>query len=184
MLGWLDELNEMNYPYKDIDAISIILASLNADYDNLITALEAWDDEKLTIETVKAKLVKEYERRFKKYDDELTMKEKSEVDVKQELFEKQNYVSDAMMSREGFLCHACGRPGHFRSSCPHKTDKWTDKNLRQKIDVKKRSYGNNKYGDSAKAARAAQWHKNTFIGNEKSFGNEQWFLDSGASSHV
>lgn len=59
----LDELVEMDAALDDKTAVLVILASLNEEYDGLITALEAWDEDKLTIQAVKIKLLEEYARK-------------------------------------------------------------------------------------------------------------------------
>ena len=59
----LDELSEMDATLDDKSAIHIILSSLNEDYDTLITALEAWEESKLTLHAVQMKLIEEYDRR-------------------------------------------------------------------------------------------------------------------------
>jgi hypothetical protein len=44
-------------------AVVILLASLTREYEPMITALEAWSVENLTLQAVRAKLIEEYERK-------------------------------------------------------------------------------------------------------------------------
>ena len=50
--------------------VSAILSSLNFEYDNLVTALESWKEKQLTIQSVKLKLIDEWERRCEKSNKE------------------------------------------------------------------------------------------------------------------
>jgi hypothetical protein len=52
LFTWMDELTERDFVLEDTMKIAIILSSLNEDYDTLITALEARDEDKLSIEDV------------------------------------------------------------------------------------------------------------------------------------
>jgi hypothetical protein len=58
-----NQLNEIGHGLENDLAVSIILASLSSEYEPLITALEAWDEHRLTIEAVRAKLIEEYQRK-------------------------------------------------------------------------------------------------------------------------
>jgi gag-polypeptide of LTR copia-type len=44
-------------------SVCVMLASLDENYEPLITALEAWDSKKHTVEAVRAKLVEEFSRK-------------------------------------------------------------------------------------------------------------------------
>lgn len=59
----LHALEQINAALDEEMAVSVILASLNAEYEPLITALEAWDRPKLTLSAVKSKLLEEYLRK-------------------------------------------------------------------------------------------------------------------------
>lgn len=64
------ELDEIGYGLANEMAVSILLASLNSEYEPLITALEAWDETRLTIQAVRAKLLEEYRRKDNAYQEE------------------------------------------------------------------------------------------------------------------
>ncbi|KAL7023140.1 hypothetical protein ACKWTF_012502 [Chironomus riparius] len=61
LLKCKDEM--LDAPVEDKMAVKIILASLDEEYDGPITALEAWDEDKLTIHTLKKKLLEEFDRK-------------------------------------------------------------------------------------------------------------------------
>lgn len=65
---YIDELHDMGEELKENIQLAIIMSSLNKDYDTLITGLEAWDDGKLKLHTVKSKLLEEWERREAEMD--------------------------------------------------------------------------------------------------------------------
>lgn len=50
LYGLLDKLGEMDAKLSTKVSISVVLASLNDDYDNLVTAIEAWDEDRLTLQ--------------------------------------------------------------------------------------------------------------------------------------
>jgi gag-polypeptide of LTR copia-type len=58
----LDELNEVGEELKERTKIGMILSSLNSDYDNVVTAIQAWDDSRMTINLVQKKLIEEADK--------------------------------------------------------------------------------------------------------------------------
>lgn len=58
LLGWLDNLVELYYPLADDVAEAAILASLSKTFDNFVTTMDAWTDEKLTLHSVMEEWVK------------------------------------------------------------------------------------------------------------------------------
>jgi gag-polypeptide of LTR copia-type/Domain of unknown function (DUF4219) len=66
----LDELAEMGVELNDEISVAILLASLNDEYDNLVTAIEAWDASKLKVANVRQKLLDEYEKKKIQYSSE------------------------------------------------------------------------------------------------------------------
>lgn len=58
-----DELAEQDTPLQTITTLEITLGSVRKEYDNVVTAIEAWDEEGLTMKNVRAKLVKEYDKK-------------------------------------------------------------------------------------------------------------------------
>lgn len=94
-----DELAEMDAALDDKSAVHILLSSLNEEYDALITALEAWDEGKLTLHAVKMKLIEEFDRR-------------SSMSIDQE-----NILENRGLRVKEIECHFCGEKGHVRRCC-------------------------------------------------------------------
>jgi gag-polypeptide of LTR copia-type len=56
----MDKLGEMDVSFGNSVLVAIILASLGPEYDNIVTAIEGWDEKRLTISAVQSKLIEEY----------------------------------------------------------------------------------------------------------------------------
>lgn len=78
MLLYFDQLTEMGIPLQQDLAVSIMLASLNEEYNSVTTAVEAWDAARLTMRNVKAILVEEYEKKRESSHDQEIMKVREE----------------------------------------------------------------------------------------------------------
>lgn len=63
LMGWFDDLSEMDNPLPDDIAVGVILTSVNKVHENLVTAMGAWSDDRLTLQSVKAKLMEEHNKR-------------------------------------------------------------------------------------------------------------------------
>lgn len=59
-----NRLADSGFIFESKISVSIVLSSLSIDYEPLITALEAWDEDKLTLEDVRAKLIEEFSRKY------------------------------------------------------------------------------------------------------------------------
>jgi hypothetical protein len=109
----LNLLSEMNAGFEDDVAISIILASLNSEYDGIVTALEAWPEDRLKLQAVKMKLIEEYEK----------IKDKGEAST------------SAMMNKErNKVCYFC-EGAHFKRDCA-KYKAWLQKKEANKESAK------------------------------------------------
>lgn len=117
----LDELAEMEAPVDDKMAVKIILSSLNEDYDGLITALEAWDEGKLTMHALKQKLLEEFDRK-------VTGTGRREA-------ERYNMAKRAQEDE----CFFCKKKGHFKRECS-KYKEWL-KNKENKESAKTARFG-------------------------------------------
>jgi hypothetical protein len=98
------ELDEIGYGLKNDMAVSIVLASLNNDYDPLITALEAWDESRLTLNAVRAKLLEEWRR-------------KNRVSEAEPTSENALRVFDRLGKDNRPRCNYCKRRGHLEKNC-------------------------------------------------------------------
>lgn len=159
MLTTLRELKQINTKIEDDLAVSAILSSLNNEYENLIVAMEAWDEKQLTLANVKLKLLDEWERRT-----ENSKTSAQALKINSTVYQSIS-TSDgqALKVSKSFKCHYCEKEGHIRRNCYKYIE-----------DSKKK----NKF-ESAKMARFNDWYSGCF--NSKNF---LWFLDSGATSHM
>ena len=168
MLDWMDKLREQDAPLDDDVAVGTILASLNKQYDNVITGIEAWDDERLTLQAVKAKLIEEWEKRRHVEPQKQSSQEKFMSSGRLGNPVGKDATQVMQSSSESFLCHNCGQPGHFRRNCP-----------RLRFNVKEKENKTNE--ESAKLARFSEWYTAMLI-NESCI--NEWVIDSGATSHM
>lgn len=193
LLELAGKIREQGQELADIIIVGAIIASLPNSYDPLVTAMEAWPEDRLTIPNLKHQIVAEWDRRQAIF----TTRQKSEVDhlaqtvnkpeantsrVKSEIVRMGPEVKfgprDAS-SEDGFLCHQCRKPGHFRSNCPMLRGQKTD--LRDRINVKRVQHQNeNKNEASALINRGSEWYKRSF--NKDSDGS--WVIDSGCTWHM
>lgn len=91
----LNQLSDIGSPLDEGVAVSVILASLNNEYDGIITAMEAWDAARLTLVTVKAKLIEEYEKKKGRgsLEKEVAMVTNKLIMTQNNMFAKSNTVS-------------------------------------------------------------------------------------------
>ena len=155
----INECNDIGAVIDDNLAVSVIFASLNSDYDALVTALEAWDDDRLTPSTVKGKLIEEWGKKdFNPHGDEMAMEVSRDV---------RNRLSKKVGGNKNFSCYYCDAQGHIKKNCALYK--------RHLSEIKKSDED-----ESAKMARYAEWYSNCF--NQSISGD--WFIDSGASCHM
>lgn len=162
MFELFDRLNELDAGLDDTVAVGMLLASLSEEYDGLVTAMEAWEETRITLVNVKAKLMDEWLKRSEsgghgmaRYTNIPTWKRKQEAT---------------------FTCFECGKPGHMKRDCPDMVKKKMP-DLRDMLDTK---FNDNK--GSARVARLKNWYSTRFIGQGES--SLQWCVDSGASDHM
>lgn len=108
LMKYYDELCEIGHVVDDKQFVSIIMTSVGEDYDNLITALDCRNENELTLDLVKCKLLDEYERKMKTDDKE------NQDETIYKVYSKSIY------------CDFCKVKGHVKKSCP-KFMNWLDK---------------------------------------------------------
>lgn len=97
MMCALDELAGMEKPMEDDMAVSVLLASLGSEYDALVTAIESWEDSKITFVNVKSKLLEEWKKKSDTIDHSSALRVKVDSAVS---------------------CHYCKQSGHMKWNCP------------------------------------------------------------------
>jgi len=94
----------MGHVVDDQQFVSIILTSVGDDYDNLVTALDCRDENELTLDMVKCKLMDEYDRK-----------------TKNETKEDSAYKVQNMK-----YCDFCKGAGHLKKTC-FKFEEWLNR---------------------------------------------------------
>lgn len=186
MMAILDQLTQMDFSLDETVAVSGILASVSKEYGGLVTALEAWDDSKINLKSVKNKLIDEWEKRTTEVKRTTTHWENT---AKEENKERKSSEassstvlksSDSWQSSDGYICHNCRKPGHFRKDCPMPDKKRDFRHvLNKKAEIKK--------VDSANMARDAgdEMYENVLLNvKEENSLQSSWIIDSGATTHM
>lgn len=122
MFEIINELNEMDVKFDEMTCVSAIFASVEREYGNVVTALEAWDENRLTLSAVKTHLIEEW-------------KKKSETSSSGAV---KNFKSN-------FECHFCHEPGHIRRNCIKFKKYVENKAVSSKIESEKDSRFNKWY---------------------------------------
>lgn len=178
VLELAEKLMNIGETIKDSHLGAILLCSLPASYEVLVTSLESKTEQELTLDYIKSKLIDEYERRISK--------EESTSSYTQAL-----KVSDKNRSKFRKFCVYCKKNNHTKNECwllanKNKTcDKskyHDDKNYRQKSNLCK--------ADSIK--QSSEQNENCSLNDQKyvfqtqSIGDNKksWLIDSGASCHA
>ena len=175
---------EMEAPVDNRQAIGAMIASVGRQYSTVITGIEQWPDERLTIQAVNAKLIEEWKKR----ETYSRSRQSSEVTRQAEAPRMKSVINTPrvggssskeqpprqrdMTSGEGHLCHRCGEPGHFRSQCPQGPN-----DLRSKLNYNRKSENKVVHDD-------AQCYSITCFNSQTPNYNRNintWIIDSGAS---
>lgn len=103
----LSELTAIGAGVEEPIAVCAVMRSVSDDYEGLVTALEAWEDERLTLSNVKAKLMEEYDRKRDRQETETAFV----VTVGEGFPPKKK-------RKPYFECYFCGKPDHLKRNCP------------------------------------------------------------------
>lgn len=163
MLNSVDQLAALGETLKDKMIIALILCSLPESYNTLITALETRNEDELTVELVKSKLLDEDSRRRNTKD--MDEREDKALKTQSKKFEK---TSMSNKNVKNITCFFCQKTGHVKKDC-RKYMKW--KAAKEK----------------EKANQAVNENKDTQIcfGVRSGCNSTQtWYIDSGATSHM
>lgn len=101
LMEYYDELCEIGHVVDEQQFVSIVLTSVGEDYDNLVTALDCRNEDELTLDMVRCKLLDEYDRKAKTEN-----KEECVLKVQNTKF-----------------CDFCKGAGHLKKSC-FKYEEW------------------------------------------------------------
>jgi len=128
------ELKSTGAKMENLDIVVHLLLTLPKSYNNLITALETMDQEKLSLEFVKTRLMDEYNKR--KDGNPNKSQEPGAINAK---------------TRQ-LTCYGCGKSGHIKAKCRFKK-----KNKVEKIDP------NNKKNSANEASNETQLKQSTMV---------------------
>lgn len=163
----LDHLGEMDMVLSEPMKVGIVLSTLSEDYEAVVTGIEAWDSDRLTMANIRAKLVDEYDKKQKFYG-------------RGETSTIQKEATAAVSMQRKVICFGCGQPGHFVRHCTDLRSKLKRQGNWKQSDYKKEEENNK--DDSAKLSRLGNWYFCNSIFNEKTV--NKWLIDSGASNHM
>ena len=112
-----DQLETLDDAVSEKYLVMILLSSVPDDYNNLLTTLETLEEEKLTWDYVRDRLLTEFERR--KGD------QKKPIDPHGALFVGGGHGGDQRQSsgngnKKEFRCHYCDEKGHIQRNCEKK----------------------------------------------------------------
>lgn len=108
LMEYYDELCEIGHVVDDKQFVSIIMTSVGEEYDNLITALDCRNEEDLSLDFVKCKLLDEYERK-----------------TKDQFSENQGETAYKIFTKP-YYCDFCKTKGHIKKNCS-KFMEWLEK---------------------------------------------------------
>ena len=173
-----EKLNNIGESIKESHLGAILLCSLPANYEVLVTSLESKTEKELTLNYIKSKLIDEYERRISK--------QTSTSNHTQAL-----KVSDKLRPRFQKFCVYCKKNNHTKSECwllanknkvRDKNKFHDDKNYKQKSNVCKADLIKQTFESNKNCPLTNQkfvFQTQTVDKNKKS-----WIVDSGASCHT
>lgn len=123
MFETFHELEEMSSQITKELAVYILLSSVGSEYETLITALEAWEEKRLTLQAVRMKILDEWRRKNNTVDSS-------------GLFEAGESALSSARGRDECMCYNCDKKGHISRNCraPRKRNAEGNANVVRKRD--------------------------------------------------
>lgn len=179
MMEMFTNLEDSGTNFDDNVKVAVLLTSLNEQYDNLVSGIEAGSASSRTFSNISKKLIEEWERK---------MDVQQKKSYKNEAMDKHGFGTSATSrytgtipkgdhafgNRGGFTCHYCGEPGHFRFECPKKKVDLRTVIEQKKVDANKKNLNSGEMYSSAVLFKL----------NEVQTLSRNWLVDSGASCHM
>lgn len=173
MLSVVDRLAAIGEVLKEKLIISIMLSNLPDSYSTLITALETRNEEELTLELVKGKLVDEATRRNH------LKREPHEQDKVLKVVQKNKPAAHQHKEQSNtYTCYFCKKIGHLKKDCI-KYQKWKERNPAKTIQ-KVCQVVSNGMGADASSSETCVHVEN----GDTTWDRNDWCIDSGATSHM
>lgn len=165
---WFEELNTIGAPLDESVKMGIMFASANRKFENVITAMEAWGADRLTVQEIENKLIEEDEKMNGSGSDDDDGKALKSVIVRPKQQPRSAHQGSSSETVFNWKCHFCRNPGHKRKDCP---------DLRRLLNT-----NSVKGGNKESAKKASKWYQTSF--NKISGKSVGWCVDSGASCHM
>lgn len=173
MLSLVDRLAAIGEVLKEKLTISIMLSNLPDSFGTLITALETRNEDELTLELVKGKLLDEATRRQNSKGEPQEQSKVLKVVYKNKLGS-----NPSKEQSNTYTCYFCKKQGHLKKNCI-KYQKWKEKNPTKSIQKASQVINKGTRADASTSEACfhvengdISWHKN------------DWCIDSGATSHM
>lgn len=164
----LDRLANLGVKIDDEEKIGALLASVanNEQFRSVVSAMDAWPDNKLKFEDVKTVLYNEWEKK-NDYDEQQATEQADEEIALKATRRRRRKVNTRK-------CFECSSTEHLVKNCPFKRDD----------DIESRMSNNNRGIKSAKLARLSSYYTKCFNSSvvSSNFKSSDVFIDSGATS--
>ena len=179
-----ESMEALDDPVSDRDFVMILMSSLPAEYNYLITALETIKEGTLTPNYLRDRLIAEYDRRnaerTKKLEDALYVK--SHGNGNRGNRGNHNEGSGAgKKNLNKFKCHHCKEKGHFSKNCPKK-------NKSKDEEKEESSYCHGDVVEEITGNLDAFCFEPEFAltagGDNEYEDNDNWWIDSACSRHM
>lgn len=175
-LRLVEQLRGVDEEVTDQQMATLLLCGLPNEYDTLTTALEAREEDDLTLEYVKNKLVDTYKRKKENETDSAEFKTESAL---YSTSGKPNYMKSNHGSqhkeRDTRSCFICKKLGHLKKDCRVWKARTEQENRQSNSRHKAKSAVTTEEDDGT-------YHGCFTVGIDQI--TSDWFIDSGATTHV